>query len=234
MEKYILIAFCVVAFLLLFVLIKLFFSKKTSSDALLLDLKNQLMELKTKQLENQNNAMTQQQQFFLKSNGEVSKQLNSYELAKKHAEENEVINIEDYVDSEYKDLVKGCQKYLGIYDNMKGHACACLAYDGDIESDGSVELLGTVDGNVTCKGKLVVSGAVTGNTSSSEFFSNNARINGDVNCTGAVKIGSGTVIIGNLSAKSAVIAGAIKGNIDVHGPVIIDSTAILLGDIKSE
>lgn len=76
MEKYILIAFCVVAFLLLFVLIKLFASKKTSSDALLLDLKNQLMELKTKQLENQNNAMTQQQQFFLKSNGEVSKQLN--------------------------------------------------------------------------------------------------------------------------------------------------------------
>ena len=71
---------------------------------------------------------------------EVSKQLNSYELAKKHAEENEVINIEDYVDSEYKDLVKGCQKYLGIYDNMKGHACACLAYGGDIESDIGVVL----------------------------------------------------------------------------------------------
>lgn len=66
---------------------------------------------------------------------EVSKQLNSYELAKKHAEENEVINIEDYVDSEYKDLVKGCQKYLGIYDNIKGHPCATIAYDGDVESD---------------------------------------------------------------------------------------------------
>lgn len=71
---------------------------------------------------------------------EVSKQLSSYELAKKHAEENEVINIEDYVDSEYKDLVKGCRKYLGIYDNMKGHPCACLAYDGDIESDVGVVL----------------------------------------------------------------------------------------------
>lgn len=109
-----------------------------------------------------------------------------------------------------------------------------LKINGDIESDGSIELLGTVEGNVTCKGKLVVSGAVTGNTSSSEFFSNNARVNGDVNCTGSVKVGSGTVIIGNLSAKSAVIAGAIKGDIDVHGPVIIDSTAILLGNIKSE
>lgn len=66
---------------------------------------------------------------------EVSKQLNSYELAKKHAEENEVINIEDYVDDEYKELVKGCQKYLGIYDNIKGHPCATIAYDGDVESD---------------------------------------------------------------------------------------------------
>ena len=71
---------------------------------------------------------------------EVSKQLSSYELAKKHAEENEVINIEDYVDSEYKGLVKGCQKYLGIYDNIKGHPCATIAYDGDVESDIGVVL----------------------------------------------------------------------------------------------
>lgn len=66
---------------------------------------------------------------------EISKQLNSYELAKKHAEENEVINIEDYVDKEYKELVKNCQKYLGIYDTIKGHPCATIAYDGDVESD---------------------------------------------------------------------------------------------------
>ena len=71
---------------------------------------------------------------------EVSKQLNSYELAKKHAEENEVINIEDYVDSEYKELVKGCQKYLGIYDNIKDNPCATIAYDGDVESDIGVVL----------------------------------------------------------------------------------------------
>lgn len=71
---------------------------------------------------------------------EVSKQLSSYELAKKHAEENEVVNIEDYVDDEYKELVKGCQKYLGIYDNIKGHPCATIAYDGDVESDIGVVL----------------------------------------------------------------------------------------------
>ncbi|MDE7198551.1 MAG: polymer-forming cytoskeletal protein, partial [Lachnospiraceae bacterium] len=39
---------------------------------------------------------------------------------------------------------------------------------------------------------------------------------------------------GNIYANSAVIAGAIKGDIDVKGPVILDSSAIVMGDIKSK
>jgi len=31
-----------------------------------------------------------------------------------------------------------------------------------------------------------------------------------------------------------VIAGAVKGDIDVHGPVILDSSAIIMGNIKSK
>ena len=109
-----------------------------------------------------------------------------------------------------------------------------LKIKGDIESSGSIELLGSVEGNVSCSGKLVASGNITGNTNSKEFYSDNARITGDINCEGPVKIGNGSVIIGNLYARSAVIAGAIKGDIDVHGPVIVDATAIVMGDIKSE
>ena len=39
---------------------------------------------------------------------------------------------------------------------------------------------------------------------------------------------------GNVFATSAVIGGAIKGDIDVNGPVIVDSTAIVKGNIKSK
>lgn len=104
---------------------------------------------------------------------------------------------------------------------------------GDIESSGAIELLGTVVGNVSCLGKLSVSGVIKGNTHSSAFFSNKAEITGNISCDGAAKIGNGSVVIGDLAATSAVIAGAIKGDIDVHGPVIIDTTAIVMGDIKS-
>ncbi|MCM1146032.1 MAG: polymer-forming cytoskeletal protein, partial [Lachnoclostridium sp.] len=51
---------------------------------------------------------------------------------------------------------------------------------------------------------------------------------------GSVKIGQSSVVIGNISANSAVIAGAVKGDIDVHGPVVLDTSAIVMGNIKSK
>ena len=109
-----------------------------------------------------------------------------------------------------------------------------LAIKGDIQCEGSIELLGKVEGSVTCKGKLVVSGEIVGDSSSSEFFSDKAKVKGDIKCDGPAKIGSGSVIVGNLSATSAVIAGAIKGDIDVQGPVIVDTSAVVMGNIKSK
>lgn len=40
-------------------------------------------------------------------------------------------------------------------------------------------------------------------------------------------------MIGNITASSAVIAGAIKGDIDVQGPVVVDTSAVIMGNIKS-
>ena len=75
---------------------------------------------------------------------------------------------------------------------------------------------GTINGNVMCNGKIVVTGTVNGNTNSSEFFADVAKVEGEIVSTGTVKIGAGSVIIGNISASSAVIAGAVKGDIDVR------------------
>ena len=41
---------------------------------------------------------------------------------------------------------------------------------GDIASDGSFDIQGTINGNVTCNGKLVVTGTINGNSAASEFF----------------------------------------------------------------
>ena len=109
-----------------------------------------------------------------------------------------------------------------------------MTVNGDMISNGSLDVIGAINGNIVVRGKLNVTGNITGNSEASEIYAQNARIDGDMTSTGSIKIGNNTVVRGNIYATSAVIAGAVKGDIDVHGPVILDSTAIVMGNIKSK
>ena len=105
---------------------------------------------------------------------------------------------------------------------------------GDLATTGSLELIGKITGNIKCLGKLNVSGEITGDSDAAEIYAESARITGEVRSKGSVKVGQSTVIVGNIFGSSAVIAGAVKGDIDVHGPVVLDTTAIVMGNIKSQ
>lgn len=105
--------------------------------------------------------------------------------------------------------------------------------EGNLKAEGSVNLLGSVVGDLSCEGKLVIDGTIKGNAHASEIYANGARVEGDIMSEGSLKIGAGSVVIGNIIASSAVIGGAVKGDIDVKGPVIIDATAVVYGNIKS-
>lgn len=109
-----------------------------------------------------------------------------------------------------------------------------MTITGDIVSEGSMELIGTVNGNLDIYGKLNITGNIQGDSKAAEIYAEGAKITGEVNSQGSVKIGQSSVVIGNILASSAVIAGAVKGDIDVHGPVILDTTAIVMGNIKSK
>lgn len=111
---------------------------------------------------------------------------------------------------------------------------AGMTITGDISSSGNMDLIGSINGNIDIQGKLNVTGSVNGNSSAAEIYAESAQINGEVKSKGSVKIGQSSVVIGNIYATSAVIAGAVKGDIDVHGPVILDTSAIVMGNIKSK
>ena len=104
--------------------------------------------------------------------------------------------------------------------------------NGGIKSDTSLVVKGTIEGDVECEGKLTITGKVAGNTIASEIYVNTPRLEGD--SRGIVKIDVGTVVIGSISCTSVLVAGAVKGNIEVNGPVIVDSTAVVKGDIKAK
>lgn len=115
-----------------------------------------------------------------------------------------------------------------------GIIIAGMSIKGDVNSEGSLDVRGNVTGNINILGKLEITGSIEGNSVAEEVFADGAKIVGEIHSNGSVKIGQETVVKGNITATSAVLAGAIKGDIDVQGPVILDTTAIIMGNIKSK
>ncbi len=109
-----------------------------------------------------------------------------------------------------------------------------MIINGNIATEGSLDIRGSIVGNIEALGKLNITGNIQGNSQAAEIFADGAKITGELRSLGSIKIGQSSVIIGNIFANSAVIAGAVKGDIDVKGPVILDASAIIMGDIKSK
>ena len=154
-------------------------------------------------------------------------------IKEKIMEEKEIINIVNVKNDTITADKKMDTSKTSEAENATTYITKGTKIKGDIETDGSIDVIGSVEGNIACKGKLVVGGSVVGKVKSSEIYANAAKIEGDVESDGSVKVGVGSVIVGNIVAKSAVIAGAVNGDIDVQGPVIVDSTAVIMGNIKS-
>ena len=151
----------------------------------------------------------------------------------KNAEEDEV---EDMVvkTEEVDNIVKDKEQEVeSILSNDTTYITKGTVIKGDIETEGGIDLIGEVQGNVTCAGKLIIGGTIKGNVKAGEIYANAAKIEGEITTEESVKIGVGSVVMGNIVANSAVVAGAVNGDIDVHGPVIVDSTAVIMGNIKS-
>lgn len=69
---------------------------------------------------------------------EVSKQLDKYEMAMKHAEselDREEIDILKYIDSKYQDIYEDSKIYQGIIESLSIHPCAYLIYSGNIRKE---------------------------------------------------------------------------------------------------
>lgn len=103
--------------------------------------------------------------------------------------------------------------------------------NGGIKSDTSLEVKGIIEGDVECLGKLSIMGKVAGNSTASEIYVSTPRLEGNLESRGSIKIDVGTVMIGSISSSSAVISGAVKGDIEVNGPIVIESTAVVKGNV---
>ncbi len=126
-----------------------------------------------------------------------------------------------------------------IWDDNKSNSTAgCIiegmTVNGNISCSGSLEVLGIVTGDLEVSGKLSIGGRVEGDSKADNIFVDGAKITGGLFSNTSVKVAQGSIVKGNIKAAAAVLAGAVKGDIDVQGPVVLDSTAVIVGNIKSK
>ena len=102
---------------------------------------------------------------------------------------------------------------------------------GSITSEGSIEIAGDVEGDVTSGGEIIITGTVTGNVEGLVVSLNGGKIRGNVKSYNGLIISEDSILIGDIESNEADIAGAVKGKIDVNGPVVLQAGAKVLGDI---
>lgn len=167
---------------------------------------------------------------------EIPAALEETPIGEPETEENIVEMEEEEVQEEaqYMNMEPENMSVTGDVTDETAIITAGMVIKGDISSKGSLDVVGTVEGNIDILGKLNITGTIDGGSKAADVYAEKARINGDIHSSASIKIGQNTIIIGNIFATSAVIAGAVKGDIDVKGPVILDNSAIVMGNIKSK
>lgn len=167
------------------------------------------------------------------------------ELLNELFDEEEVVDIplveeiaQEPTEEEIAQLVFAPQTEQGLANKVAKDEVTIITkgtiINGNITSDGSLEIMGTIHGDIDCLGKLTIIGDVIGNSMATDIFVNTKRLEGSVNSEGSIKVSADTVIIGDITAASGVIAGAVKGEIDINGPIIVDASAIIKGNINAK
>jgi cytoskeletal protein CcmA (bactofilin family) len=111
--------------------------------------------------------------------------------------------------------------------------------EGNITTEGdvSVRTRGTVKGDIHTKGNVVIHGNVSGGVIEGKDIRIETRdrlripvalINGE-----SVSISENAVVIGDIRSESLTVAGAVKGDIDIKGPVVLLATAVVQGNVKA-
>jgi DNA polymerase III alpha subunit len=108
---------------------------------------------------------------------EITKQLEKYEQALKHTDEDskDLIDMYDYVDEEFHEVLNNSKKYTNIIANKSIHPCGYLIYAGDIKSE-----LGLIRIKNDTSDKNVIATVIDGNVAEKYKFLKNDLLKVDV------------------------------------------------------
>ena len=74
---------------------------------------------------------------------------------------------------------------------------------------------------------------INGDINISEDILIYGKVYGSINSTGVINTAKGSIIDGDIKAKTIFISGTVNGNLDIENKVVIESSGTLNGNIKA-
>ena len=106
-------------------------------------------------------------------------------------------------------------------------------FEGNIRSQGDVEIAGEFKGNITTEGAVILHSSIEGNITANSLKLSSCSLTGDVVVNDAVAIGQHSTVNGNVTAKDLTCAGIINGDMTVTGNMMLEKTAQVTGNITT-
>ena len=104
---------------------------------------------------------------------------------------------------------------------------------GDLNSQGDLDIQGSIFGNVTTDGLVRITGKVEGDVSCDNLELDSAEIRGQVVVKKQLLMRGESVVVGDMSGEQVEINGKVKGNITVSQSLHLHPQAYVLGDMNT-
>jgi cytoskeletal protein CcmA (bactofilin family) len=104
---------------------------------------------------------------------------------------------------------------------------------GDIITQGHIDIVGRVKGNIDAKGDVAIHGIVRGDVGGSKIGLYDCRVKGNLDAGLGVIVDESSIIGGDVKTKNIIFDGKVKGNIDAENVVVLRSHSLTLGDVSA-
>lgn len=105
---------------------------------------------------------------------------------------------------------------------------------GNIISDGAVELMGLMKGDLISKSDVTLCGKLQGNAAGSNVSLHGCMMTGDLSADRDITMDGESMVVGNISAQEMSFNGKVKGDLEIRGALVVQERAILLGNASAD
>lgn len=111
------------------------------------------------------------------------------------------------------------------------YLAADTVWEGNLRSDGDVEVAGIFHGDISAKGSVILHNTVEGNVRAGSLQLSGCSLTGDTVAEDLAVVATDSRVKGSVTAHDLRCAGTINGDISVSGHITLEQTARISGNI---